>query len=104
MGFVKAADLGSIPSGEGIVLEIEGKRIALFHCDGTYYATDNTCAHRGGPLGEGLVEGTKVVCPWHGWEFDVSSGTCLNNPKAKIATYPTRVEGESVLVDVGGGS
>ena len=104
MAFVKAADKTAVPSGEGIVVEVEGKKIALFQNDGEFYATDNTCVHRGGPLGEGLLEGTTVVCPWHGWEFDVSSGACLTNPKAKIKVYPTRVEGDDLLVDLGGGS
>jgi nitrite reductase (NADH) small subunit len=104
MAFVKAADLADIPDGEGAVVEIDGKKIALFRCEGTYYATDNTCAHRGGPLGEGLLEGTTVICPWHGWEFDVSSGACLNNPKARIKIYPTRIEGSALLVDPGEGS
>ncbi len=104
MAFVKAAQAAAIPSGEGIVVEIEGKKIAVFNCDGNYFATDNTCVHRGGPLGEGLMEGTTVICPWHGWEFDVSSGACLTNPKAKIGVYPTKIEGEDLLVDVSAGS
>jgi len=104
MAFVKAADLSTIPDGEGVVVEIDGKKIALFRCEGTYYATSNDCVHRGGPLGEGLLEGTTVICPWHGWEFDVSSGACLTDPKAKITVYPTRVEGNELLVDPSGGS
>ncbi|MDP3936996.1 MAG: Rieske (2Fe-2S) protein [Deltaproteobacteria bacterium] len=104
MAFVKAAEAAAIPSGEGIVVEVEGKKIALFNCDGNYFATDNTCVHRGGPLGEGLVEGTTVICPRHGWEFDVSSGACLTNRKARIGVYPTKVEGEDLLVDVSAGS
>ena len=78
--------------------------IALFNCGGKFYATANTCIHRGGPLGEGLLEGTTVVCPWHGWEFDVASGACITNPKAKISTYPVKVEGNDLLVDLTEGS
>lgn len=104
MAFEKAAETTAIPSGEGIVVEIEGKTIALFNCEGKFYATDNSCVHRGGPLGEGPLEGTTVVCPWHGWEFDVVSGACITNPKAKILTYPVRVEGDDLLVDLTGGS
>jgi nitrite reductase/ring-hydroxylating ferredoxin subunit len=100
MAFVKAAEVGSVTSGEGIVVELEGKTIALFHIDGKYYATQNRCVHRGGPLGEGVLEGTVVTCPWHGWEFDVSNGTCPGNPKARIETYPVKIEGKDLLVDV----
>jgi nitrite reductase/ring-hydroxylating ferredoxin subunit len=102
MAFEKAAETTTIPSGEGIVVEVGGKAIALFNCEGKFYAIDNSCVHRGGPLGEGPIEGTVVVCPWHGWEFDVVSGACINNPKAKISTYPVRVEGENLLVDLTG--
>jgi nitrite reductase (NADH) small subunit len=104
MAFVRAAEVGSIPSGEGVVLELGGKAIALFHLDGRYYATANRCAHRGGPLGEGLLEGTVVTCPWHGWEFDVSTGICLGNPKVRIEVYPVKIAGNELLIDPGGGS
>ncbi|OGP86859.1 MAG: non-heme iron oxygenase ferredoxin subunit [Deltaproteobacteria bacterium RBG_13_65_10] len=99
MAFVRVAEVGAIKNGEGISVEIEGKPIAVFHCDGRIYATDNTCPHRGGPLGEGLVDGTVVTCPWHGWEYDVTSGKCLTNPKARIRIYPVKVEGNDVLLD-----
>ncbi len=101
MALVKVAEVGSIKNGEGISVEIEGKLIAIFNCDGRFYATDNGCPHRGGPLGEGLLEGTVVICPWHGWEYDVTSGECLTNPKVRIQAYPVKVEGSDVLVDAG---
>ena len=104
MAFVKAAEAGAVPSGEGIVVEVDGKTIALFNCGGTYYATDNGCVHRGGPLGDGLLEGTTIICPWHGWEFDVASGACITHPKARISTYPIKHEGNGLLVDVSGGA
>jgi NAD(P)H-dependent nitrite reductase small subunit len=101
MGFEKVAEMGSIPRGEGLVVETGGKKIAVFNCEGTFYATQNNCAHRGGPLADGLLEGTVVICPWHGWEFDVTSGECHTNPKTRIATFPVKVEGNDVLVDTG---
>src|SRR5690349_13020773 len=73
--FVKVARTGDIAPGEGKTVESGGKRIAIFNVDGTLYAIDDTCTHRGGPLSEGVVEGTKVTCPWHGAVFDVTSGT-----------------------------
>ena len=60
--------------GQGLSVEVEDKKIALFNIDGSYYAIDDTCTHRGGPLSEGSVEGTVVTCPWHGARFDVTSG------------------------------
>ena len=102
MAFEKAAEAGKIPDGEGMVVEIAGKTLALFNCGGTNYATDNGCVHLGGPLGDGLLEGTTVSCPWHGWEFDVASGACITNPKTRVSTYPVKREGNDLLVDVSG--
>jgi NAD(P)H-dependent nitrite reductase small subunit len=102
MAFAKVAEVGAIPSGQGIIVEVEGKQVAVFNCDGQYYATQNNCIHRGGPLAEGLLEGSIVTCPWHGWEYDISTGDCLTNPKAKIKSYPLKVEGNDILVDAAG--
>ena len=68
--------------------------------DGTFYVLDNTCLHRGGPLGEGELEGPIVTCPWHGWRWDVTTGANTNNPAVKVACFPVKVEGTSVFVEV----
>ena len=68
--------------GQGLSVEVEDKKIALFNIDGSYYAIDDTCTHRGGPLSEGSVDGTVVTCPWHGARFDVTSGEVLVHPPA----------------------
>ncbi|RMH07098.1 MAG: Rieske (2Fe-2S) protein [Nitrospirae bacterium] len=97
---VALATIHDIPEGTGYVAEVKGKSIALFNVDGTIYAIDNTCIHRGGPLGEGDLEGEVVTCPWHGWEYNVKTGISVNNPSAKVATYPVIVEGETIKVEV----
>lgn len=84
-----------------MVAQAGGKDIALFNVDGAFYALDNTCLHRGGPLGEGDLQETTVTCPWHGWQFDVTNGAVLLDPGKKVASYPTKLEGEDVLIDVG---
>ncbi|MBI1992419.1 MAG: Rieske (2Fe-2S) protein [Candidatus Omnitrophica bacterium] len=96
----KVATKAEIPAGNGKVVEVGGKTIAVFNCDGTFYAVDNTCVHRGGPLGEGSLSGTTVTCPWHGWEYDVASGTCLTNPAAKIQRFDVKVDGDDVLISI----
>ncbi len=96
--FTKIASKSEIPSGSGKAVEINGKAIAVFNCDGTFYATNNTCAHRGGPLGEGSLSGTTVTCPWHGWEFDVASGACQMDPSITVQKFDVKVEGDDVLV------
>jgi len=98
--FIKVAKTSELPAGSGKVVDLEGKEVGLFNCDGTFYAIDNICKHQGGPLGEGYVEGTIVTCPWHGWEYDVSTGACQTNPAAKQATFNVKVEGDDILIEV----
>ncbi len=99
--FVKIASVSDVASGSGKVVQAQDKSIALFNVDGTFYAIDNTCAHRGGPLGEGSLEGAVVTCPWHGWEYDVTKGECSSNPPASVTHYAVKVEGSDVLVNLG---
>ena len=98
--FHRVASIQEINSGTGKSVVIEGKTIALFKVNGNFHAVDNTCAHRQGPLGEGALDNTVVTCPWHGWKFDVTTGACLINPMAKVACYPTKVEGDTVFVQL----
>ena len=100
--WVRVAATGEISPGEGRVVETGGRALAVFNVEGTYYAIDNTCSHRGGPLGEGDLEGTVVVCPWHAWRWDVTSGANVNNPALKMACFPVTVIDGAVLVDLGG--
>ena len=96
----KVASKAEIPPGTGKVVQVGGKAVAVFNCDGAFYAMDNTCKHRGGPLGEGTVSGTSVSCPWHGWEYDVTSGACHMDPAITVQTFPVTVQGDDVLVSV----
>jgi len=96
----KIAKKADIPPGTGKVVEIGGKTVAVFNCEGSFFAIDNTCKHRGGPLGEGSLSETTVTCPWHGWEYDVSTGACQTNPAVKQAQFNVKVEGDDILIEV----
>lgn len=96
--FVKAAKASEIQPGSGSVVSVGGKDRALFNVDGTFYCIDNTCVHRGGPIGEGFVQESVVVCPWHGWQYDITTGKCKTNPSASLARYEVKVEGDDVLI------
>ena len=98
--FVKAAKKADLSVGAGMVVQVEGKEIALFNKEGSFYAIDNSCSHQGGPLGEGYLEESTVTCPWHGWEYDVTTGVCRTNPAAHQAQYKVKVEGEDILIEV----
>lgn len=96
-----AGKLNDLKSTNSKYLELGGKEVALFQIQGKFFATDNFCPHRGGPLFRGRLEpGPSVRCPLHGWNFDIESGACLNMPNAKISTFPVEVRGEEVFVQV----
>jgi nitrite reductase/ring-hydroxylating ferredoxin subunit len=96
--FIRPA--ADVPIGEGCVVEAEGKTLALFNVDGAFYALENACAHRGGPLGEGDLDGTVVVCPWHAWRWDVKTGANVNNPAVKMPCFPVSVDEGRVFVEL----
>ncbi len=99
--FVKVATVDQCGPDSGLQVEADGKRIALFNVGGTYYAIDDTCTHRGGPLSEGMLSGAEVVCPWHGATFDIKTGKVLSPPAPTgVASYPVRVTGTDIEVEV----
>lgn len=94
------AKISDIPKGSGQMLELDGLKIALFNVDGKICAISGVCPHRGGPLGDGHLEGSRVTCPWHAWEFDVKTGECLTLPGDKQKTYPTKIKDGEVWIEV----
>ncbi len=96
--FVKAARTSDVQPGSSKVVSVGGKALALFNLEGTFYCIDNVCVHRGGPVGEGFIQGTTVTCPWHGWQYEITTGACKTNPSAKLAAREVKIEGEDVLV------
>lgn len=92
------AKVRDVRPGESKVVVVAGRPVALFNVNGTFYATDNTCLHRGGPVGEGFLDGAVATCPHHGWQYDVRTGQSFMNPEAKLRTYQVIVEGEDVKV------
>ena len=98
--FVKAAKTGDLARGTCRVVQAGGKSVALFNVEGEFYALDNSCLHRGGPIGEGSVSGRIVTCPWHGWQYDVTTGRATMNPDVGLACFETKIEGDDLLVRV----
>ena len=97
--FVRAASVSDIAAGTGKTVSVAGRDIALFNAAGTFYAIDNTCPHRGGPLGEGELDGTCVTCPWHNWQFDLTTGESLTDD-TRVTCFPVKVAGADILVSV----
>jgi|SRR5579863_3193951 len=76
------------------------KSICVANLGGSYSAMDNVCPHRGGPLGQGMIESGKVVCPWHGWAWDTKTGIADQNPTMKVALYPLKIDNGNVLIEI----
>ena len=76
------------------------RTICVANVNGTITAMDNVCLHRGGPLGQGVIENGKVVCPWHGWQWDPATGAATHNANAKVAIHPSKIENSELLIEV----
>ena len=93
-------DVSELSKNSGKPMEISGQSIAFFNVEGDIYAIENHCLHRGGPLGDGHLEGTLVTCPWHAWQFDVKTGKCHTMPGAKQKRYPSKIENNKIYVEI----
>ena len=100
MALHKVQGLGDLARGQGRIVDVAGKQLAMFNVDGNYHAIDNTCPHRGGPLGDGMLNGTTVTCPWHGWQFDCKTGQSTMNPTMGVPSFTVTTEGDSVMVEL----
>jgi nitrite reductase/ring-hydroxylating ferredoxin subunit len=99
--YMRVAKASEIEPGHARLVQVGGKHIAVFNIDGRFFAIDNTCTHRGGPLSEGEVSGHEVKCPWHGAKFDLRTGNVTGPPASQgVARYNARVTGADVEVEV----
>lgn len=98
--FVRVAATSDIPPGEMQIVEIDGEEIAIANVGGEFFAFQNECTHRGGPLGEGILMDAVVECPFHGGKFNVKSGEVVEAPPSEpIPTYAVRVEGGDIKIE-----
>lgn len=101
MALVRIAQKSDLPSeGEAKEFAVGEKTVCVAKVAGEYSALDNVCPHRGGPLGQGVVEDGKIVCPWHGWQYHPKTGAVSHNPSVRIPAYPLTIQGDDVLVDI----
>jgi nitrite reductase (NADH) small subunit/3-phenylpropionate/trans-cinnamate dioxygenase ferredoxin subunit len=98
--FRSVCKVGDIPDGEGRTVAVGNKLVAVFHTGCEFQAIDDVCPHMGASLGAGELENGIVTCPWHAWRFRVTDGTWADNPRIKIPSYPVRVVGDDVQVEV----
>jgi nitrite reductase (NADH) small subunit len=98
--FVTVARVEDVPPGTVTTVHTGEQQIALAHCDGGFYATQQECVHLKGPLGEGRLEGCLLTCPWHGWQYDVRTGKNDFDLAIELRTYEVQVENGEIRVRV----
>jgi nitrite reductase (NADH) small subunit len=100
MALMRVAKVAELPAGTIREFQVEGKTIALANVGGKFHAINNTCLHRGGPLGQGVLDGHVVTCPWHGWQYDVISGKSQHNQAIGVDCYSLEVRGDDIFVEI----
>lgn len=98
--FRTMAKVSDLPEGTAKAIPVGPKVVALFHHGGQFYAIDDLCPHMGASLATGAVADGVVSCCWHAWRFRLADGTWMNSPKVKIPSYPVRVVGDEIQVEV----
>jgi nitrite reductase (NADH) small subunit len=100
--WVRVTTRDGVPPREGRTVMLGDREIALFNLGDRFFATDNRCPHRGGPLCDGIVSGNAVVCPLHAWKVNLETG-CVERPALEsgcVQTYPTRIDGDVVSIEL----
>lgn len=92
--------IGDVPEGGSLVVEVNGKDVAVFRVGGVHYAIDDFCPHAGASLSGGIVEDLVVTCPWHYWRFRLTDGAWADNPRIKTGCYPVHIVDDEILLEV----
>jgi nitrite reductase (NADH) small subunit len=91
--FVPVGAIGDFTPGQGKMVTVNGRHVALFRLGDDFFAIDNLCLHKAGPLCEGQIDDRDVVtCPWHGWSYEIRTGTLVQDPRVGVSRHEVRVE------------
>lgn len=97
---VSVARAAEIPEGERKLVTVEGIPMGIFNVSGEFYALRNSCLHRGGPVCAGPLIGAVLECPWHGFQYNVTNGELIVDPRSKLDTYAVYVEDGEILLEI----
>jgi nitrite reductase (NADH) small subunit len=100
MPWIPLIDAAEIPVGSGREVVADGRIFAVYNVDGTFHILDGICPHAGGPLGKGTLRGDVVTCPWHGWQFQLSTGQHCLNSRICTTRYPAEIRDGKVGAEV----
>ena len=98
--WIPIAAAADCPPGACIERVVDDRVVALANVDGRLHAIDGLCPHQGGPLGQGRLCGTVLTCPWHGWQFDVTTGRHRLNQTMQQQRFEVEERGGEVFVKV----
>jgi nitrite reductase (NADH) small subunit/3-phenylpropionate/trans-cinnamate dioxygenase ferredoxin subunit len=98
--FVTVGRVDDFPPGQGRMVVVSGRHVALFRLGDEFFALDNMCLHRGGPLCEGPIDRGVVTCPWHGWSYEIKTGTMVQDPRVGVSKHDVRLLGDEIAVRV----
>ncbi len=96
--FQTVGQIDDFTQGLGKMVTVAGRHIAVFRLGDEFFALDNMCLHRGGPLCEGPIENNVVTCPWHGWSYEIKTGTLVQDPRVGVSKHDVRIDGDQVSV------
>jgi nitrite reductase (NADH) small subunit len=100
MALVKVGPVAALPPGAVTEVLHGEESFALCNVDGVLHCTEGICPHAGGPLGQGTLNGNSLVCPWHGWEFDCSTGVNDFDSDLVLKTFPVVIQDDQLLIDL----
>jgi nitrite reductase (NADH) small subunit len=116
---IHVGQASDLVDGQRLMVRLDGRDVFVFEREGKLYAFENMCLHMGGPVGEGVLIGKvesildenrahvrdrfspteiHLVCPWHGWEYDIETGECAANRRLKLRRYQAVQRGEDIYV------
>ena len=98
--FVTVGRVQDFVPGQGRMVIVGGRHVALFRLDEGFFAIDNLCLHQAGPLCDGDIEGGVVTCPWHGWSYDIRTGILVQDGKVGVSRHNTRVVGDLIEIQL----
>lgn len=96
----KVLPVSDIAIGQSKCVKAGDKEIALFRLEDGFFALDNTCPHKGGPLSEGFITNGQVACPWHQWKFNLADGKCPDVPGRPVSAYPVEIKDDAVWISI----
>ena len=98
MSFVSVGHVAEFESGKGKMVVVNGRHVALFRLGDDFHAIDNLCLHKAGPLCEGQIDNDVVTCPWHGWSYEIKTGTLVQDPRVGVNKHEVKIEGGAISI------